>query len=114
MTHEHAQDLPLFRHNGIPTYGTEPTIQEQFAQFHRENPHVYRGLVRLARIAKSEGRERYGIKALFEVLRWYDMVQTKSDEFRLNNNYTALYARLIMRREPDLKGFFELRERTAE
>jgi len=32
--------------------------------------------------------------------------------FKLNNNYTACYARLLMERNPeDLAGFFELRDR---
>ena len=30
--------------------------------------------------------------------------------FKLNNNFTAHYARLLMAQEPDLEGFFETRE----
>jgi len=31
--------------------------------------------------------------------------------YRLNNNYTALYARLLMDNEPELAGLFEIRQR---
>jgi hypothetical protein len=47
---------------------------------------------------------------LFEVLRWRSGMRTGGDDFRLNNNYHALFARLIMQNEPDLAGLFELRE----
>jgi hypothetical protein len=96
----------------------EPTIEQAFWRFHRENPHVYDRLVRLARVwnQRRPGR-KMGMKMLFEVLRWEvntgtqvgSAVSTTGDDFKLNNNYHALYARLIMHREPDLDGLFETR-----
>jgi hypothetical protein len=56
---------------------------------------------------------RYGIKALFEVLRYEYSVQTQGDEFKLNNSYTSRYARMLMRQHADLDGFFETRELRA-
>lgn len=81
----------------------------RFALFHAANPHVYDHLVRLARQGKRSGAARLGIGQLFEVLRWRYMLATRGDEFKLNNDYRAPYARLIMEREPDLDGVFELR-----
>src|SRR4051812_41132956 len=49
------------------------TIEELFVEFHTANPWVYRELVRLARVAKSNGRNTWGIGSLFEVLRWKQM-----------------------------------------
>ena len=43
----------------------DPTIDAKFAEFNRENPHVYALLVSLARQAKAAGKSRIGIKALF-------------------------------------------------
>ena len=87
------------------------TIAQKFCQYHEQNPEVYRTLVRLARQMKARGYRRVGIKMLFEVARYHLMLQTADpDGFKLNNNYTSRYARLIMESEPDLKGFFELRE----
>lgn len=85
-----------------------------FRAFHAENPHVYEQLERLAFKLRNKGVERWGIKALWEVLRYELAVATNApvSSFRLNNNHTAHYARLLMERNPeDLAGFFETRER---
>ena len=88
------------------------SIDERFARFHAANPHVYERLKEMARLAKSRGRSRFAIATLFEVLRWERVLSTDTDEsLKLNNNYRALYARLLMAQEPDLEGFFETRQR---
>lgn len=94
--------------------GRFESLDDRFWAFHQANPHVYRALVALARQLKQAGRRRFGIKALFERLRFEAALQTWGDEFRLNNNYHSRYARLIMRQEPDLAGFFETRELQTE
>jgi len=89
---------------------TKITIDAQFEEFHRNNPEVYEELVRLARQMKARGHKRIGIKMLWEVLRWERAMKTTDQtEWKLNNNYTSRYARLIMENEPDLKGFFVTR-----
>jgi hypothetical protein len=90
-------------------------IQEEFERFHANNPSVYRSLVKMARRAKDSGHERFGMKTLFEVLRWTRMTRRKDGQlFLLNNNFTSRYARLIEEQEADLKGFFELRTLLSE
>jgi hypothetical protein len=89
----------------------DPTIDERFADFHRENPHIYRRLVNLCREVKGAGHETYSIKALFERIRWWHHIELKSKEpFLLNNDFTSRYARAIMLFEPDLCDFFEVRK----
>ncbi len=87
------------------------SIDERFAQFHADNPHVYDELVALARQAHSRGYRRLGIELLFSALRWRSMMRTTADEygFKLNDHFTSRYARLIMTREPDLAGLFAVR-----
>ena len=85
------------------------TTEDRFQAFHRANPGLLREIIRLAREAKSRGR-KVGIKAIFERLRWEYLFRTTGDEaYRLNNNFTAYYARLAMETAPDLEGFFETR-----
>jgi uncharacterized Zn finger protein (UPF0148 family) len=88
---------------------TEQPKKTDFQIFHEENPHVYDEIVRLARVAKTRGHTRWGIKGIFEVLRWSQMITNGDNEFKLNNNYTSAYARLVMENEPDLEDFFETR-----
>lgn len=94
---------------------TKPTdqIEVAFREYHAEHPHVYRELVRLSREWVQHGHAKLGIKTLFEKLRWeWHVAGLKDvDGYKLNNNYTALYAREIMENEPDLDGLFEIRER---
>lgn len=91
------------------------TIDEAFEEFHGNNPHIYRNLRFLAFQAVNAGRKRIGIKFLFERLRWEYCVKSVHDEsdYRLNNNFTALYARMLMDAEPCLDGVFEVRQRHA-
>lgn len=89
-------------------------ITARFWRFHEENPHVYAHLVRLARRAHRRGAHRIGMKQLFEVLRWQTMLSTTDPDFKLNNDYTAPYARLIMHRESDLAGMFETRKSATD
>lgn len=94
----------------VPLTGEYETLDDRFWAFHKANPAVYRALVALARQLKAAGRHRFGIGALFERLRFEAALHTWGDEFKLNNSLRSRYARLIMRQEPDLDGFFEVRE----
>jgi hypothetical protein len=86
----------------------ERSIDEAFAAFHAENPHVYAELRMLALRARRRGATRIGIGMLFEVLRWRHTLRTDGDDFKLNNNFRSRYARMLMR-EPELAGCFETR-----
>lgn len=91
------------------------TLEHRFLEFHAANPHVYDRLVALARQAKRRGREKLGIAMIYEVVRWEHFMRTDDPEgYRLNNNWRAFYARLIMRREPDLAGIFDTRAQRFE
>lgn len=91
-------------------FATESKIEQDFNEFQAKNPRVYIQLVSLARELKSKGHRKIGIGMLFEVIRWQTMLRTYGDVYKLNNNYRSRYARKIMSQEPDLDGFFELRE----
>ena len=89
----------------------KPSYGYRFRQFCRDNPHVERLFVQLARDAKLKGK-RVGIKTLFEVVRWHCMIKTTdtTSSYKLNNDYCSRYARLIMLKYSDLRNMFELRQ----
>ncbi len=91
------------------------TEETAFDRFHADNPKVYETLVRLARewVGRT-GRHKLGIATLFERARWEIALATTDADFKLNNSYRAYYARLIMLREPDLAGLFDLRASEAD
>jgi hypothetical protein len=105
-----ATQLSLFAAVVEPEYAREMTITERFEAFHAANPHVAALLADMALALRHGGRTHYGIKALVEVLRFQYAVQTRGDAFKINNDFTAHYARLLMREHPELEGFFETRE----
>lgn len=97
------------------SFDRKKTIQQQFEEFHAQNPWVYAEMVKLARRAKSRGAQKVGMKMLTEIVRWrrYLATQDFNSGFKVNNNYTSRYVRLIEEQEPDLRGLFETRELKA-
>jgi len=91
-----------------------PAMIEAFIQFHRDNPAVYSELKRLSFQLRRVGHKQYGIKSLFEVVRWHTALNTGNDDFKINNNFGAFFARLLMHHEPELKGFFKVRSSVAD
>jgi hypothetical protein len=90
---------------------TANSASDAFLRYHYQHPYVYDELVRMARRWKDSGKAHCSIKMLWEVLRYnFGVTIDSEDGFRLNNNYTSRYARLIMGREDDLADLFETRE----
>jgi len=87
------------------------TIAEKFEEYHRDNPHVFRLFKQYSEQALDRGYTKFSAKAVFERLRWHYQMETVGDDFKLNNNYTAYYARLLMQSDIRFQNFFELRER---
>ncbi len=88
---------------------------DAFEAFHAANPHVYDELVRSARTYREQtGRTKCGMSLLFGRVRWVLSLRTEGDAFKLNNNFAPFYSRLLMEREPDLAGMFDLRRSIAD
>lgn len=80
------------------------TLDDQFEEFHKNNPDVFSHLVGLARWQLSIGRKHISMKYLFEVMRYNSFLEGKA--FKATNSFTAFYARLM---PPDVAGMFNLR-----
>lgn len=94
-------------------YGVTDNIEIAFQAFHHANPVVYIRLRDLARAWKRHVGDQVGIATLYEQLR-YQLAMEKTGDYKLNNDYRALYARLLMENEPELANLFKLRERTTK
>jgi len=88
---------------------SQSDIEKRFFKFHDENPHVYKEFERRALLLINKGRRHFGAKAIFEAMRFDWAATTTDEEFKLNNNYTAYYARMFEDKHPDYVGFFEMR-----
>lgn len=85
----------------------------EFQAFHKENPHVYEKLIEIA-LEIVAVKKRYGIAALFERLRWINDFETTGDQFKLNNNYRAFYARMLRKETPEFEELFSVRKSVAD
>ena len=91
------------------------TIAGRWEAFHAAHPEVYAAFERLALEAWRRGKRRVGAKALWERMRWDLWIAAgEGDGPKLNNDYTALYAREFARRNPALRGLFEFRKRGGD
>lgn len=86
------------------------TLEQEFNEFHAENPRVYEFVNKLAREAINAGHNKFGIATIWEVIRWEVVTKTKDLNFKMPNNHRAYYARLWMKEHPEHGEFF----RTAE
>lgn len=99
-------------------FEAQRTVQERFEAFHRDNPHIYELLVKYAVQAARAGWRHYGVKSLFERVRWHVYVEAMDERgFKLNNDFTSRYARLL-NTDPRVTAicgpeFFETRELKA-
>lgn len=93
----------------------QATLRDRFEAFDRMNPAIYLELRRLAFQLLNAGHRKFGVKLLIEQVRWSLMITTSDPSgFKIDNRYTAFYARSLMRREPSLAGVFSLRASEAD
>lgn len=93
------------------------TIKEKFLEFHRANPEVYELFERFTFEAINSGMKRVGAKFVFERIRWEIYVSTSGAgycvplkrDLKLNNNFTAWYARAFKAKNRAHKDVFECR-----
>lgn len=79
-----------------------------FQEYLEKNPSIYKAFVHYAFELISIGHNRIGSRAIFERIRWESMIQ-KNDEFKVNNNYTADFARKFEEDFTHYAGIFEKR-----
>lgn len=82
-----------------------------FERFHEENKHVYELLRDMALRLKRAGHEHWGMRCLYETLRYKLAVKTNRTAPVLNDWFAPYYSRKLMAEVAELEGFFEVRER---
>lgn len=85
-------------------------IKEAFDVFHAENPHIYYLMVMFAKQLLNAGQKKLSISLITERVRWETKVSViTSEPFKINNNFRALYSRMIEKEYPEFKGMFVTR-----
>ena len=76
----------------------------------KRNQHIYRKFTQMAFDQKRLGRKHYSARAIVQRMRWDTNIRQAGDQtYKIDNVMTPGLARLAMRDEPELKGFFRCR-----
>ena len=95
-------------------FGKLDRLANEFEEFHEANPHIYITFQRFAFDAINIGRKHFGAGAIWERMRWYSVIESRGDPWKLNNNHRAFYARLFARDHPIHADFFRTRTSVAD
>jgi hypothetical protein len=95
-----------------------PTPEEQrliddWLSYHAANPHIGY-LVVAATLDEARRRQRYGIGAVFEDLRYMKWIRRDDRIWKLNHNHRAFYARWFLYHYPEFGEFFETNHSAAD
>lgn len=82
---------------------------EEFLKFLPENEHIYQAFEREARRVLARGYTHYSSKTIVEVLRHHSALQEVGSAWKLNNDFTAYWARLFALLNPANANLFEFR-----
>ncbi len=90
------------------------SIDEDFREFDRAHPEVFRLFAKYAEDIRSRGFDRYSADAILHRIRWWHHIERGDRDFAVNNNYSSRYARLLMDTDDRFAGFFETRVLRSE
>lgn len=105
------KDCPLF---DLPPGHVDK--ESEFETYDKTHPEVWENFKGICFQLWDHGVRHYGAKAVFEVIRYHRLVESV-DGYKVNNNWTASYARKLSLLYPQFRDFFELRkihERTED
>lgn len=88
-------------------------LVERFRVYHEAHPTVYVEFARRAFEMRDAGRTHYSQWTIVQAIRWHHDLNS-SEPFKINNDFIALYARLMIYDHPSFANFFELRAMKPE
>ena len=93
--------------------GDDPVLVKKFRIYDAENPLIWRMFQKFTFQIMAAGHLNYSANGIFEGMRWHTAI-TGNDEFKMNNNYRAFYARKFMHAFPEHAGYFRTRKSVAD
>jgi len=81
-----------------------------FEQYDAQNPAVWQMFNQFTFDVIRSGHRRFSADSILHRIRWETTV-IATGHYKINNNFSADYARKFMREFPQYNGFFEMRKR---
>lgn len=88
----------------------ETTLMNRFNRFNDENPEVYELFTKFTFEAIKRGHKRLSAWMIANRIRWETTIVTVNCEYKISNDYIALYSRKFMKDYPQYNGFFKIKE----
>lgn len=82
------------------------SLKAKWWVWHQDNPHVWQLFERFALEAVRAGATKTSGWLIVNRIRWETAVVTKGDDFKISNDYVALYVRLFQHRYPQHRHLF--------
>lgn len=98
---------------GAVLHEADKDLVARFTRYHNQHPEVWDSFKRYATEMRATGRKRYSAWAIINKIRWDHDVVTAED-FKISNDYIALYARVMIHLEPGFAEFFNTRPMKSE
>jgi len=92
------------------------SIHEAFQEFHKNNPGIYDIFQQMALyLIRDKGKKSISGKMIIELIRcWKHNIKTISNNFKIDNNFTAFYIRMFIAEYPKYIDRFDLRQSQAD
>ncbi len=94
--------------------GTPASMELDFKEFDKNNPKVWAYFVEFAFQALKAGRTVLSAGLITERIRWETWITTTTEDFKINNNFRAFYARKFMKEYPEYGESFRTRKSVAD
>ncbi|HAM16043.1 MAG TPA: hypothetical protein DCP91_09355 [Eggerthellaceae bacterium] len=88
-------------------------FREQAESWIEANPKAWAYIVSQATLSASMGRS-FGMKALCEHVRWHMEVSERQEGFKLNNNYTSAFTRILCEQHPEVAPYVKTRSAAVD
>lgn len=89
-----------------------PTLLEKFEEYDSQNPHVYKLFKKYTKDAIKRGHRKLSGWFIVNIIRWEEGVDTTGKEFKISNDFIALYTRKFVNEHPKHSDFFTLKQMT--
>lgn len=89
---------------------TGDDLKQRWWDWHKKNPHVWRLFEKFTLIAINKGHKKLSAWLIVNRIRWETSIETQGDDFKISNDFIALYARYFMHKYPQYEGFFRTKQ----
>lgn len=84
-------------------------LKDKFDAWDQENPAVYELFCKFTLQAAARGHKRLSAWMIVNRIRWETSVVTTGNDYKVSNDFIALYARKFMENYPQYQGFFSVK-----